>query len=125
MWNNDDSIGHELIRTELRYTEPKLERIDYYATTYECHKETEDPPVHQGRNSCTDPGELCTRPVLQHDVMYYKYVMSMPRYTVRRRTLNTLGKDQPADHGQLDHLLRRNYFANVNICTETVETPDI
>ena len=38
-------IGHELIRTELRYTEPKLERIDYYATTYECPqcKETEDP----------------------------------------------------------------------------------
>ena len=38
-------IGHEPIRTELRYTEPKLERIDYYATTYECPqcKETEDP----------------------------------------------------------------------------------
>ena len=38
-------IGHELIRTELRYTEPKLERIDYYATIYECPqcKETEDP----------------------------------------------------------------------------------
>lgn len=37
-------IGHEPIRTELRYTEPKLERIDYYATTYECPqcKETED-----------------------------------------------------------------------------------
>lgn len=38
-------IGHEPIRTELRYTEPKLERIDYYATTYECPqcKETEAP----------------------------------------------------------------------------------
>lgn len=38
-------IGHELVRTELRYTEPKLERIDYYATTYECPecKAAEDP----------------------------------------------------------------------------------
>ena len=31
-------IGHEVIRTEIRYTEPKLERIDYLATTYECPK---------------------------------------------------------------------------------------
>ena len=32
--------GTYIIRTELRYTEPKLERIDYYATTYECPGKT-------------------------------------------------------------------------------------
>lgn len=38
-------IGHEVIRTEIKYTEPKLERIDYIAITYECPKckETEAP----------------------------------------------------------------------------------
>lgn len=39
------SIGHEVIRTELVYTEPKLERIEYIATTYSCPKckDTEEP----------------------------------------------------------------------------------
>lgn len=38
-------IGHEEIRTELRYTRAKLERIVYIATTYGCPvcKDTEDP----------------------------------------------------------------------------------
>jgi len=30
------SIGHELIRTELKFHPAALERIDYYSTTYEC-----------------------------------------------------------------------------------------
>ena len=38
-------IGHEEIRTELRYTKAKLERIVYVATTYGCSvcKDTEEP----------------------------------------------------------------------------------
>ena len=55
-------IGHEPIRTELRYTEPKLERIDYYATTYECPqcKETEDPRFIKDEGTpALIPGELC------------------------------------------------------------------
>ena len=41
-------IGHEIIRTELVYTEPKLERIEYIATTYSCPecKDTEEPHFH-------------------------------------------------------------------------------
>ena len=75
-------IGHELIRTELRYTEPKLERIDYYATTYECPqcKETEDPRFIKDEGTpALIPGSYASSGLAAH-VMYYKYVMSMPLY---------------------------------------------
>lgn len=73
-------IGHEPIRTELRYTEPKLERIDYYATTYECPqcKETEDPQFIKDEGTpALIPGSYASSGLAAH-VMYYKYVMSMP-----------------------------------------------
>ena len=75
-------IGHELIRTELRYTEPKLERIDYYATTYECPKckETEDPQfIKDEGKPALIPGSYVSSG-LAAQVMYFKYVMSMPLY---------------------------------------------
>lgn len=75
-------IGHEPIRTELRYTEPKLERIDYYATTYECPqcKETEDPRFIKDEGTpALIPGSYASSGLAAH-VMYYKYVMSMPLY---------------------------------------------
>ena len=61
-------IGHEPIRTELRYTEPKLERIDYYATTYECPqcKETEDPRFIKDEGTPALIPGVMHRPVLQH-----------------------------------------------------------
>ena len=75
-------IGHEPIRTELRYTEPKLERIDYYATTYECPqcKETEDPRFIKDEGTpALIPGSYASSGLAAH-VIYYKYVMSMPLY---------------------------------------------
>ena len=75
-------IGYELIRTELRYTEPKLERIDYYATTYECPKckETEDPQfIKDEGKPALIPGSYVSSGLAAH-VMYFKYVMSMPLY---------------------------------------------
>lgn len=85
-------IGHELIRTELRYTEPKLERIDYYATTYECPKckETEDPQFikDEGKPSLI-PGSYASSGLAAH-VMYFKYVMSMPLYR-QEKDLEHLG----------------------------------
>lgn len=75
-------IGHELIRTELRYTEPKLERIDYYATTYECPKckETEDPQfIKDEGKPALIPGSYVSAGLAAH-VMYFKYAMSMPLY---------------------------------------------
>lgn len=75
-------IGHELIRTELRYTEPKLERIDYYSTTYECPKckATEDPQFIKDEGTpALIPGSYVSSGLAAH-VMYAKYVMSMPLY---------------------------------------------
>ena len=75
-------IGHEVIRTELRYTEPKLERIDYVATTYECPKckETEDPQfIKDEGEPALIPGSYVSSGLAAH-VMYAKYVLGMPLY---------------------------------------------
>lgn len=66
--NRYGSIGHELIRTELRYTEPKLERIDYYATAYECPKckETEEPQFIKDEGKPALIPEVTYLPVLRH-----------------------------------------------------------
>ena len=75
-------IGHELIWTELRYTEPKLERIDYYATAYECPKckETEEPQfIKDEGKPALIPGSYVSSGLAAH-VMYFKSVMSMPLY---------------------------------------------
>lgn len=75
-------IGHELIRTELRYTEPKLERIDYYAITYECPKckETEEPQfIKDEGKPALIPGSYVSSGLAAY-VMYFKCVMSMPLY---------------------------------------------
>lgn len=75
-------IGHELIRTELRYTEPKLERIDYYATTYECPqcKDTETPQFIKDEGMpALIPGSYASSGLVAH-VMNAKYALSMPLY---------------------------------------------
>ena len=75
-------IGCEFIRTELRYTEPKLERINYYATTYECPqcKKTEEPQFIKDEGTpALIPGSYVSSGLVAH-VMYYKYVMPMPLY---------------------------------------------
>lgn len=85
-------IGHEFIRTELRYTEPKLERINYYATTYECPqcKKTEEPQFIKDEGTpALIPGSYASSGLAAH-VMYYKYVMSMPLYR-QEKDLEHLG----------------------------------
>lgn len=76
------SIGHEVIRTELVYTEPKLERIEYIATTYSCPKckDTEEPQFIKDEGvPALIPGSYVSSSLAAH-VMYYKYVMSVPLY---------------------------------------------
>lgn len=66
----------------LEIEQPKLERIDYYATTYECPqcKETEDPRFIKDEGTpALIPGSYASSGLAAH-VMYYKYVMSMPLY---------------------------------------------
>jgi transposase len=75
-------IGHEVIRTEIKYTEPKLERIEYVATTYECPKckETEDPQfVKDEGEPALIPGSYASTSLVIH-VMYDKYGMSLTLY---------------------------------------------
>lgn len=75
-------IGHELIRTEIKYTKPELKRIDYYATTYECPKckETEDPQFIKDEGSpALIPGSYASNGLAAH-VMYAKYVLGLPLY---------------------------------------------
>lgn len=76
------SIGHEVIRTEIRYTEPKLERIEYVATTYECPscKDTEEPQfVKDEGEPALIPGSYASSGLAAH-VMFAKYVMGLPLY---------------------------------------------
>ena len=75
-------IGHEVIRTEIKYTEPKLERIEYIATTYECPKckETEDPQFIKDEGMpALIPGSYASSGLAAH-VMYAKYVLGLPLY---------------------------------------------
>ena len=75
-------IGHEVVRTEILYTEPKLERVEYVATTYGCPKckETEDPQfVKDEGQPALIPGSYVSSGLAAH-VMYAKYVLGMPLY---------------------------------------------
>jgi transposase len=80
-------IGHEVIRTELVYTEPKLERIEYVATTYACPncKDTEEdaPFVKDNGPKPLIPGSYVSSGLAAH-VMYYKYMMSVPLYRMEK-----------------------------------------
>lgn len=75
-------IGHEEIRTELRYTRAKLERIVYIATTYGCPacKDTEEPQFIKDEGSpALIPGGYASASLVSH-IMYEKYADALPLY---------------------------------------------
>lgn len=75
-------IGHEVIRTESIYTESKLERIKYIATTYgcpACKDEEVAPFVKDNGTPALIPGNFASSGQAIH-IMYYKYVISVPIY---------------------------------------------
>jgi transposase len=80
-------IGHEVIRTEVIYHEPKLERVQYVATTYACpnckNAEEDAPFVKDNGPSALVPGSYVSSGLAAH-VMYYKYVMSVPLYRMEK-----------------------------------------
>ena len=79
-------IGHEVIRTEIKYTEPKLERIEYIATTYECPrcKDTDEPQFVKDEGApALIPGSYVSSGLAAH-VMYAKYVLGMPLYRLEK-----------------------------------------
>jgi len=79
-------IGHEVIRTEIKYTEPKLERIEYIATTYECPrcKDTDEPQFVKDEGvPALIPGSYVSSGLAAH-VMYAKYVLGMSLYRLEK-----------------------------------------
>lgn len=75
-------IGHEEIRTEIRYTRAKLERVVYIATTYGCPvcKETEDPQFIKDEGlPALIPGGYASASLVSH-IMYEKYADALPLY---------------------------------------------
>lgn len=65
------AIGTELIRSEIVYTPPKLERIEYIATTYACPtcKDTEEPQfIKDNGKPALIPGSYVSESLLSYIV---------------------------------------------------------
>lgn len=85
-------IGHEVIRTEIKYTPPKLRRVDYVATTYGCPKckDTLEPQFVKDEGlPALIPGSYASSGLAAH-VMYAKYVLGLPLYR-QEKDLQRLG----------------------------------
>jgi len=76
------AIGTEVIRSEIVYTPPKLERIEYIATTYACPecKDTEEPQfIKDNGTSALIPGSYVSESLLAY-ILYRKYGLYIPLY---------------------------------------------
>lgn len=79
-------IGTELVRSEVIYTPPKLERIEYMATTYSCPecKATEEPQfIKDNGKPALISGSYASESLLAY-IIYRKYGLYIPLY--RHRT---------------------------------------
>ena len=76
------AIGTEVIRSEIVYTQPKLERIEYIATTYACPecKDTEEPQfIKDNGKPALIPGSYASESLLAY-IIYRKYGLYIPLY---------------------------------------------
>ena len=76
------AIGTELIRSEIVYTPPKLERVEYYATTYGCPvcKDTEEPQfIKDNGKPALIQGSYVSESLLAY-ILYRKYGLYIPLY---------------------------------------------
>lgn len=90
-------IGTEVIRTEIVYTPPKLERVEYIATTYSCPecKDTEEPQFIKDNGApALIKGSYVSPSLLAH-IAYQKYGLYLPLYR------------QEADFAQLNAPINR------------------
>lgn len=77
-----ESIGTEVIRSEIVYTPPKLERIEYIATTYSCPecKDAEEPQfIKDNGIPALINGSYVLSSLLAH-IAYQKYGLYVPLY---------------------------------------------
>ena len=75
-------IGTEVIRSEIIYTRPKIERIEYIATTYGCPgcKDTEEPQfIKDNGKPALIPGSYMSESLLSY-IGYQKYGLYLPLY---------------------------------------------
>ena len=75
-------IGTEVVRTEIIYHEPSLERIEYVATSYRCPNADKEADTLIVKDKCQPaliPGSYVSNGLAAH-VMYAKYVMATPLY---------------------------------------------
>lgn len=75
-------IGTEVIRSEIVYTPPKLERIEYVATTYGCPecKDTEETQfIKDNGNPALIAGSYVSESLLAY-ILYRKYALYVPLY---------------------------------------------
>ena len=76
------AIGTEVIRSEIVYTQPKLVRIEYIATTYACPecKDTEEPQfIKDNGKPALIPGSYASESLLTY-ILYKKYGLYIPLY---------------------------------------------
>lgn len=79
-------IGREVIRTEIEFIPAKMERVVYYATTYECPKcrDTEEPQfIKDNGKPALIPGSYISESLAAY-IIYQKYVQSVPLYRLEQ-----------------------------------------
>jgi len=79
-------IGKEVIRTEIEFVRPKMERVIYYATTYECPKckDTEEPQfIKDNGKPALISGSYFSESLVAY-IIYQKYVQSVPLYRLEQ-----------------------------------------
>lgn len=95
-------IGTEIIRSEIVYTPPKLERIEYIATTYACIecKDTEEPQfIKDNGLPALIPGSYASESLLAY-ILYRKYGLFIPLY---RQEKDFLQQNAPIGRASMAH----------------------
>lgn len=95
-------IGTELIRSEIVYTPPKLERIEYMATTYSCPecKQTEETAfIKDNGTPALIPGSYVSESLLAY-IIYRKYGLYIPLY---RQEQDFLQMNAPISRTSMAH----------------------
>lgn len=95
-------IGTEVIRSEVVYTPPKLERIEYIATTYACPecKDTDEPQfVKDNGRPALIPGSYVSESLLAY-ILYRKYGLYIPLY---RQEKDFLQQSAPIGRTSMAH----------------------
>lgn len=109
-------IGTEVIRTEIVYHKPLLERVEYIATTYECPKckDSLEPQFIKDEGKAALVPHSYVSSGLASTIMYDKFVNAMPFYRQEKDFKTRFGVT--IGRGTMAHwtiYCAKNYFAPV------------